>query len=247
MLALYVDGAVARLTLSRPNARNAIPFAGWKALAEAVREIAASARVMILSGEPGGVFCAGADVSEFTAFAGDIEARSQFRRAMRHALDVLRDLPIPTIALIEGDCYGAGVAMAMACDIRIASAGAMFAITPAKFGISYPQEDIHHLVALVGPGQAARLLLSGESIGAAEAKRIGLVEFTVAKGSIRTVSEFAATIAANDADSLKTLKAGLRLAVSGVAHDEWQDRVFDDLLGSEALFERLAAHRARRR
>ena len=83
---------------------------------------------------------------------------------MRRGLDSLRDLTIATVALVEGPCYGAGVALALACDLRIAGPGARFAITPAKFGISYPQEDVAGLVALVGPGQASRLLLGAGDV-----------------------------------------------------------------------------------
>ena len=242
MFDLAIDGAVARLRVSRPEARNAIPLEGWSRLAAAGEEaVAKGAHVLILSGVPGGVFCAGADIAGFDRFRDDEPARSEFRRAMREGLDRLSALQIPTIALIEGDCYGAGVAVALACDVRVAVPGARFAITPARFGISYPQEDVHRLVALVGPGQASRLFLTAASIDADEARRIGLVEL------LGNADDIAATIAANDPASLTTLKRAVRLAVHGIGQDDEQDRAFDDLLGSDALAERLRAHRERRR
>jgi enoyl-CoA hydratase/carnithine racemase len=247
MFDLSIDGAVARLALSRPEARNAIPLAGWSELAAAVRAAGASASVLILSGIPGGAFCAGADISDFEGFSGNPAARTAFRRAIREGLDALRDIPIATVALIEGACYGAGVAVAMACDLRVAGADAQFAITPAKLAISYPQEDVHRLVALVGAGQAARLLLSAESIDGAEAERIGLVERFLSTGASAAAEGLAAAIAANDAGSVRTLKAALRLAGEGVARDAGQDRAFDDLLGSDALADRLKAYRGRRK
>ena len=131
---------------------------------------------------------------------------------MRAALDALRDLPIPTIASIEGPCYGAGVALAMACDLRIAGRGARFAITPAKIGISYPQEDVHRLVALVGPGQAARLLFTAETIDGAEAERIGLVESTMPREG-----PIVAAILANDAREPRSAEAGDRARRRGRA------------------------------
>ncbi len=145
-------------------------------LAAAIGRVAASdARLLVVTGADR-TFCAGADLDDFAAMRGDEAAVASFRADMRAALDSLRGLAVPTIALIEGHCFGAGVALAMACDIRIAAPDARFAITPAKIGISYPQEDVHRLVALVGPGQAARILFTAETIDGEEAKAIGLVD-----------------------------------------------------------------------
>ncbi|HEV2746311.1 MAG TPA: enoyl-CoA hydratase-related protein [Allosphingosinicella sp.] len=247
MFELATAGGIARLTLARPAARNAIPIAGWSVLAARALEAGeAGARLLILTGA-GGAFCAGADVTEFAAFRDDPAAAATFRQAMRGALDALRTLSIPTVARIEGACFGAGVALAMACDLRFASPRASFAITPAKFGISFPQEDVHRLVSLVGEGQAARLLLGGGAIDGREAERIGLVERFAADGLDEEVEAVAAALSANDPDSLRTLKRGLRLAGDGVRRDEEQDRCFDALLGSDALAARLAARRRRRR
>ena len=246
MFELSLSGATARLALNRPKALNAIPVEGWSRLASAADEAMRSgARALILSGVPGGAFCAGADISEFDTLRTDAEARSTFRRVMREGLDALRDLPIPTLALVEGACFGAGVALAMACDIRVAGSGARFAITPAKLGIAYPQEDVHRLVSLVGEGQAARLLFGAQSIGAEEAARIGLVD-VAAEEAEEAARQLAEAIAANGAESLRVLKRGIRLAARGAREDEGQDRMFDTLLGSPDLFERLAAHRRRK-
>jgi enoyl-CoA hydratase/carnithine racemase len=248
MFDLSVEGPIARLVLARPEARNAIRLDGWSKLASAAQSaVESGARVLVLSGEPGGVFCAGADVSDFNRFRDDPEARTAFRLAMREGLDWLRDLPVPTIALVEGACYGAGVALAMACDVRIAGGDARFAVTPAKLGISYPQEDVHRLVSLVGPGQAARLLLNAVPIAGAEAARIRLVELYLEKGAAEAAATLAETMAANDPDSLRTLKRAVGLAAAGVRKDEGQDREFDDLLGSEALTRGLEAYRGRSR
>lgn len=246
MFDLLIDAGAARLTLDRPAARNAIPVAGWLELANAIEEVDRSdARLLILCGA-GGAFCSGADLGDFDLMRERPDDRSGFRRAMRNALDRFADLGIPSLAVVEGACYGAGLAVAMACDIRFAGADARFAVTPAKLGISYPQEDIHRLVALVGPGQAARLLLGAQSIDAAEAERIGLVEHHFANDIDEAVAAFADAVRANDPASLATLKRGLGLAAAGKAQDSEQDRIFDELLGGEALARRLEAHRTRR-
>ena len=244
MFDLAHDGDIARLMLNRPEARNAVPAAGWPRLETTLGAAEASgAKALIVCGA-GTAFCAGADLDDFAAMRQDAEARTRFRSAMRAALERLAGLAIPTIAAIDGACFGAGVALALACDIRVAGQGASFAITPAKFGISYPQEDVARLVALVGPGQAPRLLLSAESIDAGEAARIGLVEI-LAPNAHEEAERLARAIAAGSGASHRALKRGIGLAAAGAASDGAQDREFDALLGSDALAERLTAARPR--
>ncbi len=244
MFDLAHDGDVARLTLNRPEARNAIPASGWTALEEALGQAEQSDAAVLIVRGAGTAFCAGADLDDFAAMRADADARRRFRAEMCSALSRLAALPLATIAAIDGACFGAGVALAMACDIRLAGFGATFAITPAKFGISYPQEDVARLTALVGPGQAARLLLSAGGIDAAEAARIGLVE-TIGESTHAEAETLARVIAAGSAASHRTLKRGIALAARGIARDDEQDKEFDDLLGSEDFAERLAAARRR--
>lgn len=233
MFRLAIDDGLARITLDRPEARNAIALGGWAMLAALLEKAAGEgAHLLVLEGA-GGAFCAGADIGEFPE-----REPGRLRLAMRGALDRLATLGIPTIAAIGGPCYGAGVALALACDIRLAGAAARFAITPAKMGISYPQEDVHALVAAVGPGQAARLLFGGAAIDSAEALRIGLAD-----APLDALDDLVAAIRTSDPASLATLKRGIALAASGVRSDGGQDRIFDSLIGSEALADRLAQRR----
>ena len=99
-------------------------------------------------------------------------------------------------------------------------------------------EDVHRLVSLVGPGQAARLLFTGATVGAEEALRIGLVELLD-----DDPEALAATILGNERESLAALKAAIALAASGVRCDSAQDRRFDALIAGEALAARLEARR----
>ncbi len=235
MFTLAIDDGLARLSLERPERRNAIPAHGWAPLAERIGAVR-GARALVVAGAGGG-FCAGADLGDFPMM---LDEAARFRLAMRGALDALRDLPIPTIALIDGACYGAGVALAMACDLRLAAPDAPFAITPAKIGISYPQEDVHRLVELVGPGQAARLLFTGLSIDGVEAARIGLVDLAA---PLVEREAMIAAILANGPESLATLKRAIRLAAKDARSDAAQDHEFDALLGGAELARRLEARR----
>lgn len=243
MITLDHDGPVARLTLDRPDARNALAIRHWQALDAAIAEVRASpARILLLTGA-GGAFCAGADLGEFETFSGDPAARAAFRTAMRTPLEALAALPIATIARIDGPCYGAGVALALACDIRIAAPAARFAVTPAKIGIGYPQEDVARLVAAVGPGQAARILFTGNPIDAGEAMRIGLVEML---GDTGVCDALIADLLSCDGGSIAMLKHGIALAGRGVSSDRGQDDAFDAMLGSDTLAARLSQRRAAR-
>jgi enoyl-CoA hydratase/carnithine racemase len=208
MIDLQYDGSVARLVLNRPEVRNALPIAGWEALAERIGSVGGSgAQVLVMSGAAGS-FCAGADLAEFDRLRGDASERTRFRLAMRGAIDALRALPIATVARIEGPCFGAGVALAMGCDIRLAAAEAKFAITPARMAIGYPQEDVERLVSLVGPGWAARLLFTGDAIGAAQAEQIGLIEGLADETQTEKMVQ---SMLACDPGSIAMLKRGVGL------------------------------------
>lgn len=209
MIDWTLDDGIATLTLAHAATRNAIPLAGWRRLASALDEIAASdARVLILRSGVAGIFSAGADISEFARFAEHADASAGFRTTMRIGIDALAALPVPTIAAIDGGCYGAAVALALAADIRLAGAAATFAVTPAKLGIGYPGKDVARLIAHIGRGQASRMLFSAQAIGAGEAARIGLVESAV-DSAIDEAVALAATIADHPPEAIAQLKRTL--------------------------------------
>jgi len=236
------EGPLALVTLHRPDARNALSIAGWESLAAAVREIAASdARVVLLRSAVPLVFTAGADLGEFELLRQRPIVRTRFRIAMRDAIDGLAALPIPVIAAIDGGCYGAGVALALACDLRVAGAGAQFAVTPAKLGLGYPREDVARLVAQVGKGQAARLLYSAEILEAPEATAIGLAEIATEEAE-PLARVFADRIAANAPVAIRLLKRTL-----ADPDDEALDDAFEARFGSDEFAEGLDSFRNRRR
>jgi enoyl-CoA hydratase/carnithine racemase len=238
MFLLERNDDYARLTLDRPEARNAIPATGWAELAGKFGVVARSdVRLLVITGA-GRAFCAGADLGDFAAMRGDEAAVARFREDMRAALDALRALAMPTLAVVEGACYGAGVALAIACDIRVAANVCEFAITPAKIGISYPQEDVHRLVTLIGPGHAARMLLTAGKVQGGEAVEIGLADY---HGPVE--SDVIEAIVANDPESLGILKQAIARAGAGVRSDPEMDARFDALLAGETAARRLEALR----
>lgn len=230
------DDAVALLTLDRGGARNAISIAAWDALADAAAAIGAgdAAGVILHSAMPGS-FSAGADLTEFPALIDDPALRTRFRSAMARGIEALAALPMPVIAAVDGGCFGAAVALTLACDIVVAGDGAVFSTTPAKLGIGYPAGDVARLKARVGEGQAAAMLFTGERIDADAALRIGLAHRR-ADHAEPVANEIARAVAANDPGAVRLLKSVLRnpLAPS-------HDRAFEDAFGSPAFADRLAA------
>ncbi|WP_343519245.1 enoyl-CoA hydratase/isomerase family protein [Sphingomonas sp.] len=234
MIGWQLHDHLAILTLDRGGARNAIPIAGWEALAEAARAIAASdARAVILRSAMPGVFSAGADLAEFRELVEQPALRIRFREAMAAAIEAVAALPMPLIAAIDGGCFGAAVALTLACDIVVAGDEAVFATTPAKLGLTYPASDVARLKSRVGEGQAALMLFTGARIDADEAARIGLAHRRVAHAQ-PMAHELANAIAANVPWAVHALKAALR-DPAGAGHVQ----LFDDAFGSDAFRDRL--------
>src|SRR5262249_851575 len=132
-------------------------------------------RAVILTGAAGH-FCAGADIGEFDSVRQDAKSGAAYTRAVESAADAILEMPKAVIAAIEGSCFGGGCGLAMDCDIRIAAKAARFAIPAAKLNIVYNIRDTRNLLALAGPGQAKRILFTGEPVDAETALRIGLVD-----------------------------------------------------------------------
>lgn len=237
MIQLTRTGHIATIALARPEAKNALPIAAWDALAAAAAQVGDARVVLLKSGVPG-IFSAGADVREFERLQAEPVLRSRFREAMRAGIEAIAALPMPVIAAVDGGCFGAAVALALAADIRIAGDSAEFAVTPAKLGLAYPREDVARLAAQVGAGMAAMLLFTGDRLRADEAQRIRLVELK-ARDAGEAAAALARTIAGNAPGAIRLLKRTLR--------GEQTDRGFEDAYGSDEFAEGLAAFRERRR
>jgi enoyl-CoA hydratase len=174
-------GAVAIVTLNRPDKLNALNAELRASLGRAVEALAfdEEVKVAVLHGAGEKAFVAGADVSEFAS-----RAPSEQREVYRHprVYDVVAAFPKPLIAAIHGHCLGGGCELALACDLRVADRTARFAQAEIRLGLIPGAGGTQRLARLVGPGQAMRMALSGDAIDAEEAWRIGLVEFLVDPG-----------------------------------------------------------------
>ncbi len=170
-----VAGGAAVVQLNRPAKRNALSQAMWEAILAALAEAAArpDVRAFVFTGLPG-VFCAGADL---TALRNEVrETATRYRQASLRGYDAVRDFSLPTIAVIDGLCLGGGNNLALACDIRLASPRASFAIPAVRHGIVYDRPTVTRLVELMGSGRASHLLFTAGRIDAARAAEAGLVD-----------------------------------------------------------------------
>lgn len=216
-LRLQRDGAIGRLLIDRADKRNAFNQTMWGLLPALLDEAAHDndIRVLVLQSAQPAMFCAGADITELLANKDDAEWRAANQAAINRAQYDLARFPKPTIAFIDGDCVGGGCGLALACDIRVATAASRLGITPSNLGLVYPLHDTKLLVDLVGPGQAKRMLFSAQLLSADEALRIGLIEEIVDNADL-----LAKLIASKSAHSTVQIKQFVRQILDGQTQDD---------------------------
>ena len=248
-LRLVQEAAVGRILLDRGAKKNAFTCAMWARLADLLEQAAAmDIRLLRIESAAPEVFSAGADLAEFAAMAEDRALRREGRDRMRRALDALAAFERPTLAVISGPCMGAGLALAAACDLRIADATARFAVPPARLGLLYMQSDLARLVELVGVAETKRLVFTARSIDAAEAWRIGLVEECVAADELaRTADRLSTEIAAGAPASIAAMKRFIARAATGEGENAASLEAFLAAYDSPEFAAGLAAFRRRRR
>ncbi len=211
------EGRVAILTFNRPDKLNAL---NEEVRTDLLASLAAlegddAIGVVVVTGAGDKSFIAGADIGEFAG-------RTPFdqRHAMRspRIFDAMASFPKPVIAMINGFCLGGGCEVAMSCDIRLASEKARFGQPEINLGLIPGGGGTQRLSRLVGLGHAMRLVLTGDMIGAAEARDIGLVDLVVPHDELRARTlEMAARIAGKSPLTLRVAKeavrAGQRLSI----------------------------------
>ncbi|XP_072175444.1 methylglutaconyl-CoA hydratase, mitochondrial-like isoform X2 [Diadema setosum] len=173
------DGEIVVLGLNRPEAKNAISKNLLRLMEEAVMSVKFdnNVRAVIIRSEVPGIFCAGADLKERITMK-EHEVGPAVSRGRQLILD-LGDLPMPTIAAIDGVAMGGGMEMALSCDMRVASSSAKMGLVEAKLAIIPGGGGTQRLPRLVGPSVAKELMFTGRVVDGQEAARIGLVNHCV--------------------------------------------------------------------
>ena len=172
----HKDGVIVTLALNRPEARNALNKALVAELQEAITSLAQDsiARVVVIkSTSPTTAFCAGADLKERAEMP--VEEVSSFVSSLRALMDGVENLPMPTMAVIEGGAFGGGLELALACDLRVAGPKAQMGLTETSLAIIPGAGGTQRLPRVVGEAKAKEMIFRAVRIGAGEAWRVGLV------------------------------------------------------------------------
>ena len=185
------DGAVGYITFNNPDRHNAMSLGMWRDGEAAIREFveAGDVRVVVLTGAGEKAFVAGADISKFGRERDSKAAIEEYNVAVKTFQDTLTLAPIPTIAKIGGYAIGGGLAIALCCDIRIASDDSRFAVPAAKLGLGYAAAGIERLMQIVGPSFAMEIFYTARQFDAAEALTMGLINLVVPRDQLQTISD----------------------------------------------------------
>jgi enoyl-CoA hydratase len=228
-------------TIDRPERRNALNADLCLQLLGNL-DSAPDLRAVVVTGAGDKAFCAGADLAVRAADTAEPGGADTFRPAFDRLLDAIVDYPAPVLAAVNGPAIGAGMQLAVACDLRVAAFGATFSIPAARLGVFLSPPNIQRLAALVGQGAARDLLLAARTLDADEAAAVGLVQRRVPDALVAAL-ELAEEIAEFAPLTVQGHKRALNLVLGGVdpiAIDEMralEARAF----GSEDLQEGLAA------
>lgn len=243
------NGPAATIVLNRPAKRNAMTLDMWRRVPDLVGEALAhgTTRLLVLRGN-GGAFSAGADIAEFPEAYASAEAAIANQKTIQAAMTAVEQCPLPTLAAIDGACYGGGCGLALACDLRFATTGASFAITPAKLGLVYGIDDTRRLAAAVGPSRAKDILFTGRALPATEALQMGLVNAIHAPQDLdAAVEHLAQSLGAVSAHSARATKRILAKLADGCLHDDDESRsMFADAFSGADFREGFAAFIERR-
>ena len=212
--ALYsVSGPVATLTFNRPEARNAMTFGMYEALVTACDSADGdpAVRVLVLRGAGGKAFIAGTDISQFQNLKTERDALA-YEQRMDEVIDRLERVSKATIAQVQGVAAGGGCAIALACDLRVATPASTFGIPIARtLGNCLSGANYGRLVDIMGPALAKDILFSGRFITGAEAHAHGFVTRLEPDETIeRAVAAYAAEIAGNAPLTLRATKEMIR-------------------------------------
>jgi 2-(1,2-epoxy-1,2-dihydrophenyl)acetyl-CoA isomerase len=216
----FADG-IATLTLNRPASRNSLTTEILFELAQAMPRLAQdpAVRLVVLTGK-GGAFCAGGDVKGFASRAADssnaptFEQSAQTLRARMEVCRWLHEMPKPTLAVISGPAAGAGLSLALACDMRIAADEAKLTTAFSKVGLSGDFGGSYFLTQILGAAKAREMYFTAEVILGKEAARIGLVNRSVPGEQLaQAAAEYARELASLPTIAVGYMKRNLNAAM----------------------------------
>lgn len=218
------DGVVGRITFDRPAARNAMTWTMYGELADACGKVAADSevRVAVLRGAGGKAFVAGTDIGQFRDFKSGEDGVDYERRVAKY-LTAVEELPVPTIAVVEGWAIGGGLAIAAACDLRVATPGSRFGVPIARtLGNCLSIANYACLAAELGLARTKRMLLLAEMLAADELFAAGFLAEIIAPAELDArVDKLCERLAGNAPITMRVTKESLwRLLHAGLPDGE---------------------------
>jgi methylglutaconyl-CoA hydratase len=243
------DAGIVLLGLDRPAAKNALGHQLLSEFREALSILGSDAgvRVVVVHSLVPGIFCAGADLKERAAMSPSEAAT--FVQSIRTAFSELQDLPMPTIAAIEGGAFGGGLELALAADLRVAGSEAMMGLVETALAIIPGAGGTQRLPRLIGISRAKELIFTARRIGAEEAGRLGLVDRLAAPGeALPQALMLAREILPNGPAALRLAKQAVNRGsdlglTSGLAFEQV---CYAQVLSTQDRLEGLAAFREKR-
>jgi enoyl-CoA hydratase/carnithine racemase len=240
-----IEDGIGLLTLNRPEARNALTFEMYDRIGE-ICAAPGDVKALVMTGAGEKAFGAGTDISLFRDFSKDEDALG-YEDRIEAVLTAIETCPVPTIAAVAGACTGGAAAIAVACDLRLAAAGAVFGIPVARtLGNCLSLKNYGRLVAMIGAGRVMELMLTGKLVDAGTAQAIGLLaevlpDHAALMGRAR---ELARTVGGHAPLTIRATKEALRRLREG-RHDD-RDLIVQCFM-SEDFREGLEAFLAKRK
>jgi enoyl-CoA hydratase len=203
------DGAIGWMIFDHPERRNAVTHAMWLQIGEILEDFAKdeAVRVVVLRGAGDKAFVSGADISQFGQQRRNAAEVAASNRLTDVARQTLATFSKPTIAMIQGYCLGGGLAIALMCDLRLASEDSTFGIPAARLGVGYAAQSVGLLQDLVGPAYTREILFTGRRFSGDEALRMGLINRLLPGEQLTPyVQEYATIISANAPLTIRAAK-----------------------------------------
>ncbi len=211
-----IESHVATITLSNPSRHNAMSMAMWAKLGDTLEILRndTSVRCVILRGDGDKAFVSGADISEFDTQRNDPANVATYDAAVDRAQTALAQFPRPVIAAISGICYGGGLGLAMACDMRYAAPNARFRMPAARLGLGYALKGMKRLLDVLGVARASEVFYTARVLDAAAAERMGVIN-SVHEDVFAYAAQTGAEIASNAPMTIATAKNAFSTLLSG--------------------------------
>jgi enoyl-CoA hydratase/carnithine racemase len=245
--------AVARLTLNRPDSRNALDHELLDGIAAAMPDLdrGIDVRCVVITGA-GNAFSAGYDIAAIPSESFERDAEALVAHPFQAALDAVAAHPWPVVAAINGHALGGGLELTLTCDLRISARGAKLGMPPAKLGLIYGHTGLRRFIDAIGVPRTKELFLTGRNLDAERAEEIGLVQQVVDDADIERASlELAAEVAANAPLSMRGNKHAIDTLNSYPRLTEAQERELIELrescFASEDFREGIAAFAEKRK